>query len=288
MIKLLREPLVHFFLLGAALFVWFEATRDAPVGTSDAIEVTPAFFDHLVSGFERTWRRAPSEGELLKLVQDQIRDEVFYREAIALGLDRDDTLIRRRLRQKLETLQTETAELPNATEADLQSFFSAHTERYEQPPKVGFDQVFLADADEAKAQEALARLQAGADPGSVGAGGPSPQPVHFEPTAQPLVALTFGEPFVEALVQAETGLWTGPVESKLGRHFVRVNRRIEPRTPSLDEVRDAVERDWKAEQLRQMRDDMFRELQERYPVTVTIPGEPGARIAAALNAPQAE
>lgn len=289
--KLLREPLVHFLLLGAALFIWFELTRDAPVIASDAIEVTSGLLEHLVTGFERTWQRPPNDEELLKLVQDQVRDEVFYREAVALGLEKDDTLIRRRLRQKLETMQTETAEPPAATEAELQAYFSAHTARYEQPPAVAFDQVFVdpsASSDAAAQRRGkLAQLQSGeADPAAIGDA--SPQPAHFELTAQPLLALAFGEAFVDALTQIKPGVWTGPVESKLGLHLVRVNQTANARVPELGEVRDAVERDWKSEQLRQIRDEMFRELQERYPVTVTIPGQQGARIAEALGAPQAE
>jgi len=290
--KLLREPLVHFLLLGAALFILFEATRDTPVATNDAIEVTPGLLEHLTAGFERTWRRSPNEDELLKLVQDQIRDEVFYREAIALGLEKDDALIRRRLRQKLETLQEETAESPAPTADDLLVFFEQNLARYEQPPKLGFDQVFVEatsgpDAVVA-AQSKLARLRKEETVAFAEISDPCSQPNHFEITPQPLLALAFGEPFVVALTEIEAGSWAGPIESALGLHLVRVNERTVNRTPELAEVREAVERDWAVEQRRRVRDDVFQELQERYSVSVTVPGEQGARIAEVLGASRLE
>ena len=116
--KFLREPLFHFLVLGAALFAVWLWRKDAAGGDSAGrIVVTQARIRQLETGFARTWQRPPTDQELTDLVQDFVREEVFVREATAMGLDRDDTIIRRRLRQKFEFLTEDTLESATLTDA---------------------------------------------------------------------------------------------------------------------------------------------------------------------------
>jgi hypothetical protein len=120
-----QEPLVHFLVLGALLFVAFDRWGAGGAGTS-RIVVTPGQIDAMASGFARTWQRPPTEEELKGLLDDHVREEIATREAMALGLDRDDTVIRRRLRQKFEFIAEDSIDATPPTEADLQRWLDAH------------------------------------------------------------------------------------------------------------------------------------------------------------------
>ena len=161
--KLLREPLVHFLLLGAALFGVFALVGDRGSARPSHIVITPGHLEHLLVSFTRTWQRPPTAQELAGLIDDAIREEVWYREAVALGLDRDDTIVRRRLRQKLEFLTEETAERAAPSDEELQTFLQQHLDAFRVEPRLAFRHVYLrrdrrGDAANAEAQHLLTQL----------------------------------------------------------------------------------------------------------------------------------
>ncbi|MGH8761509.1 MAG: hypothetical protein ACREVW_18715, partial [Burkholderiales bacterium] len=141
--KLLREPLLHFVLLGAALFAVFGMMKQRGGVEPGNIIITQGRIEHLATGFARTRQRPPTAEELEALIRDAVREEVYVREAMAMGLDRDDTVIRRRLRQKLEFVSEDIAALAEPSDADLRAFLQSHPDKFRDEPRFTFSHVYL-------------------------------------------------------------------------------------------------------------------------------------------------
>lgn len=275
-----REPLVHFLALGAALFLVF-AWRGGGPG-SGRIVITPGRIDHLAAGFAKVWQRPPTEAELKGLVDDWVREEIAVREAMAQGLDRDDTIIRRRLRQKLEFLTEEAADAAPPTESELKSYLDAHREAFAVEPKVAFRQVLVSRERrgaraEADARALLARLVAGGPSARVDdLGDPTLLPREVELSPRRDVARTFGSEFAEALDGVAAGAWSGPLASPFGLHLVLVTERAAGGAPALADVRPAVERELLAERRRKQLDATYEKLLAKYRVVVEKRDSPAA------------
>lgn len=285
--RLLREPLTHFLALGAALFLWYGVSGGGPAA-DNRIAVTPAQIDQMVQIFGKTWQRPPTPQELQGLIDDFVREEVLFREASAMGLDRDDTIIRRRLRQKLEFLAEDLTPPADPTDEQLQEFMNEHPELFRVEPRVSFRHIYFsrdrrADAVADDARQALGRLRAGADPAAFG--DPLPMPADFESVTGRDVASLFGQDFAGALPEVKVGEWTGPVESGYGLHLVLV-RDFEPgRLPELEEAREDVEREWASARRREANEAFYQTLRERYTVSVELPEWAQALPAATESAP---
>lgn len=269
---LLREPLLHFLLIGAALFAWFEWRSGGGGPTSTRIVLSSGQIEHLAASFVRTWQRPASEEELKGLIDEWVREEIAVREAMAAGLDRDDTVIRRRLRQKFEFLLEEFATAAPPTEAELAAWLAEHAEQYRQEPQIAFRQLFLSRerrgaAADADARALLARLAAG-DRGAELAGDSTLLPEEIALATSSEIARQFGEPFAAALARLAPGAWAGPLESSYGLHLVRVSERGEAAAPELAAIRPAVERDYLADRQRRQLEEVYRRLLEKYTVVV--------------------
>lgn len=275
--KLLREPLVHFLLLGGLLFLWFQWKGGASGPGTTRIVVTPGQVRNLASGFTRTWSRPPSEEELKGLIDEYVREEIATREAMALGLDRDDTVIRQRLRQKLEFLSGDAASGSLPSDAEIEAWVKAHPDAFGGETRISFRQVFLrADRREdarADAGRLLARLRA-AGPETPGAelGDATMLPREMPLSELREVAATFGDGFARALAEAPEGEWTGPLASSYGLHLVLVRERVAPEAPSLAAVRPLVTREILAERRKRELERLYDELLAKYSVTVEMPG----------------
>jgi hypothetical protein len=269
--KWLREPLVHFLLGGLALFVLYGRVAPEDDGV-DRIVVNEDRVRMLVQSFERTWMRPPSEAELQGLIDDYVVEEVLYREALALGLDRDDLIVRRRMRQKMEFLNDGLAER-EPDEETLRTFLDANPERFRIPARLTFVQVFLdpdaAGSVQERAAALLARLRAGEDAEALGDATLLPSGLTGATPAQ--VGSSFGAPFAEALAEAPVGEWSGPLASSFGLHLVRVAEREPSRLPALGDVRGVVEREWAAEERKEARERFYEALRSRYQVEVRMP-----------------
>ena len=276
--RLLREPLVHFLLIGAGLFLlfgWRGGPASLPAGQSSLqsakIVVAQGYIDQTVETFARTWHRPPTEEEQKGLIEDFVRNEIYYREALAMGLDRDDAIIRRRIRQKMEFILEDISGQVEPTDEDLRAFMKKHPERYLFDPQVSFRQVYVNADKRGKnaapdAMEILARLNAGADPDTVG----DPFLLESEFKLSPLwdISKQFGEQFSRKLLELKPGTWTGPVQSGFGLHLVFVRKRVGGRLPELKEVREMVKRDWTFERQKELKDAAYAKLRERYVVIV--------------------
>jgi peptidyl-prolyl cis-trans isomerase C len=271
--KLLKEPLFHFLTLGAVIFAlnaWREKARPVETATP-RIEVTAAVIDRLRAGYERQFGQAPDAVELRGLVTAHIREEVFCREALALGLDRDDTIVRRRMAQKMEFLTGDLAGLVEPNEALVREFFENNAARYARPANVSFRHIYFSKEkrgakSEAAALEALTALAKGASDEAMG-----DSFLHgfefAEHETQEITAL-FGGEFAAQLAALREGEWSEPVVSSYGLHLVRVDARGAAQPANLDTVREAVVRDFNEERRTNANREIFEKLRERYQVAV--------------------
>jgi hypothetical protein len=274
--SVLREPLVHFLLLGGLLFLFFEWRGGSGPGSS-RIAITPGLIEHVASGFSRTWQRPPTDAELKGLIDDYVKEEIATREAVGMGLDRDDTIIRRRLRQKLEFLVEDAVSSSAPTDADLQAWLEKHPESFRGEPQIAFRQVYLSPERRgaslrAAAQALLVRLRAkGAELATDQLGDAS-----MLPAEQPLgplrdVGRAFGEAFAQELMKIEPGQWTGPLESPYGLHLVLVRERVEAAAPELSEIRPMLERELLAERRKKELETLYERLLQKYTVSIDNP-----------------
>lgn len=266
--RLLREPLLHFLLLGGVLFAVFGRGGSATTVDNPRIVVSDADIDRLAAGFTRTWHRAPGADELQAQIQDYIREEVLYRSARALGLDKDDTIIRRRLRQKMEFLFEDT--VPPPQEPELRAYFAAYPDKFRSQPLISFRQVFVKNrggAAEADARQILARLVS-ASPGTADSGDTLLLGEGFNQTPLDSIAALFGDDFAKAIDGAAAGSWVGPLRSAYGLHLVFVTA-VEPATlPPFAQARPGVEREWLAEHRAAAQAAQYQALRARYQIIV--------------------
>jgi hypothetical protein len=273
MTRLLRDPLLHFFLIAAGIFGLYSVFDDSPpIAPANQLVITGDDARRLVSSFEATWRRQPTAEELDYMIGQQVREEVYVREALALGLDGDDTVIRQRLQMKMEFLTESGAEAIAPDDATLQAHLDAFPDRFTEPALVAFEQILLAEGIGGEELELLeARLNIGGDPGD--AARATLLPPGFRLSPMQVVDGTFGAGFFDELAQLPIGTWTGPVKTSLGMHLVRVTERREAQLPPLSEIRDRVERDWRAAVTERLSEERFDALLSRYEVVRPDPAQ---------------
>lgn len=281
MLKLLKDPLVHFLLIGAALFA-VSAWRGESVTTGRArIVVTAEQVAQARSAAAVLQGREPTAEELAALIEPTIRDEVLYREALALGLDEDDDEVRRRLIEKMSYLTQDLADPEPSSPDELRAFYDASPELFEVPELVSFDQVFFSpgahgDELEAVATKGLTELRAGRAPAEVGDRTPLRDSYDEAPREQ--VRVLFGDTLADALFTAVPAQWSGPYRSDFGLHAVRLRRRSEARLPPYDDVAARVADEFAAMRRRQANERAYRQMRARYDVVIETIEEP-ARLA---------
>jgi hypothetical protein len=255
--------LLHFLLLGTVIFALYAAfdTTPAPVA-ADRIEVTQDDVARLAQQFDATWRRAPSEDELAALIDAHVREEVLVREALALGLDRDDAIVRQRLAMKMSFLTESGAEAIEASEEALAAHLAAYPERFMQAGLVAFQQVMLREGADAELLRVALREGENTDVFTA----PGLLPERLPPSPRVVVDGTFGQGFFDQIATFQPGVWAGPAESVYGRHLVRVSSFEPPRLPALSEIRTVVESDWRAVMRAQLADDRYEALAARYEI----------------------
>ncbi len=236
--------------------------------------LTPGTIDQITASFERVWQRPPTEAELKGLVDDRVREEIATREAMGMGLDRDDVILRRRLRQKFEFLVEDAASTVPPTDAELEAWLAAHAEQYRRGPQLAFRQVYLDPSRRGRALERdaarlLAELQKRGPEAAIEALGDRLMlPAEAELTEATEVQRMFGERFGNAILALPVGRWSGPVPSGFGVHLVFVGERVEGRLPVVAEARPALERDFTADRRKRQIDALYEKLLEKYVVVV--------------------
>jgi parvulin-like peptidyl-prolyl cis-trans isomerase-like protein len=269
-----REPLLHFLLLGAAIFGVYSLVSKHSAAAPGEIVITQGKLENLVTGFTRTWQRPPSEEELKGLIRDYVREELAYREAIAMGLDRDDTIIRRRLRQKLEFLNDDLAAHVEPTDVDLQTFLQSHPDKFKTETTFTFRHVYLnpqahratLSRDAARILTELGQASETADLNSFG--DPFLLMHQFEKMRLTEVKKMFGDQFAYRLIAMKTRQWEGPVESGYGSHLVFVSERKDGHLPALAEIRSEVQREWANAKRLESEDKLYQVLLQRHTVRI--------------------
>lgn len=253
-----REPLVHFLALGAVLYVALTWGGSPVDPASRVIDIGPEEQAQIALTFERTMGRAPTDAELDAAIERFVRDEVLYREALRLGLDQGDAVVRQRLVSKMDMSASAAAEAAEPDEATLRAFFEKNAARYGGEAMVSFEQAFFASEKEAR--DALAS-------GSI-SGMPISLPANVEAMPTREVQSRFGEQFARALNGIEPGeRWQGPIPSGFGWHLVRLSQRT---SESLDFelVRDRVANDWRSAEIATRKDRAFDVLRSAYRVEI--------------------
>lgn len=269
--KLYREPLLHFLALGFGLFLLFNIVSGAKGGADRRVVVNDATVANIVRQHERALKRPLMPTELQGLIDSHVREEILFREGVAMGLDRDDLVIRRRVQQKMVVISEESAVRSAPTDAELQAYLSKHAERYRRPAVIGFDQVMLdprrhGSALKADVAATLARLTAGAKPDTMGDSSLLPTTTPAIPTD--LLARDYGDGFATSLATLPVGMWTGPVASGYGVHLVRITSWTPGHLATLDEVRPAVERDYESDRRLSASEDYYRKVQQKYDIVI--------------------
>ncbi|MFN3451211.1 MAG: peptidyl-prolyl cis-trans isomerase [Sphingorhabdus sp.] len=239
-------------------------------GSNDSLDrsitINEAEVARLASQWEQTWQRPPSAQQLDSLIRDYIKEEVYVREAMRLGLDADDPVIRRRLRAKMEFLATAEIQNMEPTDAALQRYYDANKSRYAENPAFSFDQQFLGE-DEDAAKSAMTSLGQGKQPTAQALSVPQ----SMEDAASESISRQFGDDFAYSLRDAPQGKWSGPVRSGFGWHAVRVRNVVASETPSLSAVRQRVSNDWRAETQKTREAATYQALLDGYDIRIAKP-----------------
>jgi hypothetical protein len=268
--------LLHFAVLGLGLFALYQLISGDAGAPAQEIVVDAPRIAALAEQFARTWQRPPTQPELDGLVQSYVRDEVLYREGLALGLDRDDPVIRSRIRLKMEVLG-DGAETQDS-DAELQAWLDANADRYAAPARYDFRQAFFDPARhgarlEADLTAALSSLEAPQAADAAAVGDSTLLPAELREVTRADVAAQFGEELAASLTDAPLGRWFGPVSSSYGAHLVHVELRTQAKFAALADVRDAVERDVQYARAAEASDALYERLRARYTVRIEEPAD---------------
>jgi len=265
--RVVREPLLHFALLGATLFGAYRLVSPVQIDTS-RIVISSEQIASLAEQFRRAWQRPPSRDELDRLIEARVRDEVLYREGLALGLDRDDPVVRNRVKQKVEIL-SEDALTAEPTDTELQAFLDAHPEQFALPASVSFEQIYFdparrGDTLDASLRRARETLQLGRPAG----GDQTMLPAQMERAVPSQIEAAFGATFETVVRYLPVGTWSEPVGSSFGYHLVRVSAKTDSKVPTLADARDVVAREWLRAHTVEARERLYASLRARYSVVI--------------------
>jgi hypothetical protein len=273
--RVLSEPLLHFLLIGATLFGAYAMLHREATPGGEQVVVTAGQVEHLATTFAKVWQRPPSAQELKGLIDDYVTEEVLSREAIKLGLDQNDTIIRRRLQQKMEFIAEDFAATAEPTEAELEAYLGANPENFREPPRFTFRHVYLSDDRGERLQSDADSLlgQLTADPAcdSTALGDRFLGAIEFTNEPWQGVASQLGSDFATQLNAVPVGLWAGPIRSAFGAHLVLMTERTEGRLPPLAEARDQVKRDLVAARRKEAHQAFLDALLAKYQVRIDLP-----------------
>ncbi|MEH6836347.1 MULTISPECIES: peptidylprolyl isomerase [Falsihalocynthiibacter] len=265
--RIVKSPLLHFFLIGAAIFATFEAVSDGPeYQAADVITLTPEAAGRLAERFTATRFRPPTPKEMDGLMRSWALEEVYVREALALGLDRGDQVVRQRLNLKMQFLAGSGAAVLEPDDATLQAYLDSNPDSFLPPVFIAFDQLLLPNEQPKVIEEIRNRLENGADPATLGSQSLLPGTLAMTPA--PVVERTFGTGFYEALAILPVGVWEGPVKSGYGWHLVRITAKSELPVPPLSEIRDRVEAEWRAAKSKELQASFGEALLGRYSINM--------------------
>ena len=272
--RFVKEPLLHFLLIGAALFVAYGYLSREQESDPQNITVSAGHVEHLASTFAKTWQRPPTQEELKGQIDQFVKEEILSREAVKLGLDKNDAVIRRRLQQKMEFVTEDLLATAEPSDAELSEYLSKHPDAFREEASYTYKQVFLnperrGESIESDAAKLLTELKTGADASE--AGDTTMLPSSMEKARHSQIAGSFGRDFADALGRGTMGEWTGPVASSFGLHLLLIEEKTVGRLPELAEIRDVVRREWENDRRNQATRGFMDGLLKQYHVNIEWP-----------------
>jgi hypothetical protein len=279
--RLLREPLIHFLLIGAALFALYHFVQPARSASpsSKEIQVSPDELAQLAVLFQSQWKRDPTPDEFGHLVEQKVQSEVLYREALAMGLDKNDEIVKRRLALKMQFLAEDVAAAREPTTDELKSWFEKNRAKFAQPPRLSFRHLYFSpDRRGTRAREdaakALARLAGQPEDTKVAEGVADAFMFqeYYRDRAPDYLGKEFGPQFAVAVERLKPGSWQGPIESGFGWHLVFMDTVIPGRVPEFEEIEADVKTAWLSERKALAWDKAYKEMRAKY--TVLLPAPP--------------
>ena len=274
--KLLKEPLVHFILIGIGLFIlygWVSGREDS----RDKIYFDDYDMDNIIASWEMQWSRLPTDEELKSLVEQNIRQEVFYQEALKMNLDHNDEIIKRRLAQKMNFLSNDLATLKEPNENELRKYYEENRDKYMLPPIYSFYQIsYRLDSrtdPESDARQSLSSIK-GQSPETIKEHGDRlPFPFYFNSIDKDELDRQLGLDFAMALKDLDTAHWSGPVRSGFGWHLVYMTKKIPARAPEFKSILKELKRDFEYENQRKINDQVYDKLRSNYDIEYDLDPE---------------
>jgi len=279
--RLVREPLVHFLLIGVFLFVADRYLQPISGGTPSSRQIQLSLDDirQIVILFQSQWRREPTTQELQQLVENKVQEEILYREALAMGLEKDDTIVKRRMAQKMRFLAEDVAAAREPATAELKSWFEKNKAKFTQPSRISFRHVYFSPDRRGQrarddAEKVLAKLAGQPQEAKVAAALADPFMFqdYYRDRAPDYLGKEFGPQFAQAVTQLAPGSWQGPIESGFGWHLVFVDTVVPGRVPDFEEIEADVKSAWLTEQKAQAWVKAYKEMRAKY--TVLLPAPP--------------
>ncbi len=285
----LREPLLHFLLLGLLLFVAYAYSQRGRGGVESSKQIALSLDDLRTMDmyFQSQWHRQPTPAEFQAMVEDKVREEVLYREALAMGLDKDDTIVKRRMAQKMQFLAEDVAAAHEPSPAELKAWFDKNSSKFALPSRYSFRHLYFSPDKRGKnahsdAATALTKIAGQPEDSklAISLADPFMFQDYYGDRAPDALAKEFGPQFVVALEKLKPGSWQGPIESGYGWHLVYVDTVIPGREPAFEEMEPDVKTAWLGEQKQVAWQKAYKDMRDKY--TVLLP-DPGAQPAG--NAP---
>jgi peptidyl-prolyl cis-trans isomerase C len=280
--RLLREPLLHFVVAGFALFAIYGGLRGGSEKEDPRrIEITADDVRRIEISWLARWQRPPTAAEMRGLIEEQVKEEILYREALALGLEKDDTIIKRRLAQKMDFLAEDVASLREPAPGEVEAWYAKNREQFAPPPLATFRHLFFASDERGAGAEADAREELATLAGKDAKGGDAFmfRNAYAEQTPEQVVRV-FGSKFAGRLFQEKSGVWSGPIESGYGWHLVWIDALIPSEAPAFESVTEQAKADWLSDQRTETKRVTFETLKARYEIVAAQPALESGKVAA--------
>lgn len=264
--KIWRIPLFRFVLFGTVLVLFDSVRPNDTEATLQRILVTRDQIAKMVTTWQQNWGTTPDNKEISALIQSYVEEEIYYREALALGLDQDDFVVRRRLRQKMEFL---TENYPNAVDPtvdEVAAYYNQNIGKYSTGPRYDFEQVYFVEKDDLRIANAFASLVSGESGENLG--DPSSLARHMTNVDEHDISRTFGSKFSDSLQALPNGSWSGPIPSGFGQHLVRVDKVQDKQPRDFSSVRELVEADWRTDHRKIAVAESFEKMRQNYTIEI--------------------
>ena len=265
--KVFREPLIHFLLLGLGLFILYGIVSKNQVD-EDTIIIDDFDVNNIIASWEMQWKRLPTDQELKSLILQNIKQEIFYQEALKINLDHNDEIIKRRLSQKMQFLSNDIASLKQPDAEDLKQYYKDHIDKYKSPYSYSLYQIIFSpdyrEDPKADAIKTLAELGKVNPDKAKSSGDRMPFPFYYQNMDENELNRELGLNFSNSLRRIDSNKWNGPVKSGFGYHLVYITDKKEPSPIDFEIIRNEVERDYEYDQQKLLEEEIYEEYRKNY------------------------